>query len=132
MSGESHRSQKTQLAAAIAQGTSPKKWASDNDVPKDTARLWAQEPTVRSQVASIRRRAVDRAVGRLTQRALGAAAGIVNLAEDAVSETVRLSALRATYSDLIAVSQFGALEDRMTALEVRAGFKEPAAVLSEA
>jgi hypothetical protein len=90
-------------------------------VPKDSACQWAKEPLVRSYVESIRRGALDRAVGRLTKRAAGAAEGITNLGGDAVSEPVRLSALRATYSDMIAVSKFAGLEDRMTDIETRLG-----------
>ena len=44
MSGESANSQKTLLAAAIAEGTAVAKWASSNVVPERTAYYWAEEP----------------------------------------------------------------------------------------
>jgi hypothetical protein len=44
MSGESANSQKTLLAAAIAEGTAVAKWASSNEVPERTAYYWAEEP----------------------------------------------------------------------------------------
>jgi hypothetical protein len=117
MSGEMHQSQKTQLAFAVAKGACPGEWARENQVPTGADCRWAQEPDVRSHVESIRRSVLDRAVSRLTARAAGAAGGIANLAGDADSEAVRLSALRATYTDMIAVSRFGGLEDRVTELE---------------
>ena len=64
-------------------------------VPNATAYRWSQEPAVRAEIESIRRRAIDRAVGRLATRATWAVDGIVELGENADSESVRLSALRA-------------------------------------
>ena len=46
-----------------------------------------------------------------------AADGIAKLAENAASESVRLAALRAILSDMMAVSEFAGLEDRMTQIE---------------
>ncbi len=57
------------------------------------------------------------AIGRLAKRATWAADGIVKLAENAASESVRLAALRAVLSDMMAVSNFAGLEERMTKLE---------------
>jgi hypothetical protein len=100
MTGESAISQKMPLAAAIAEGTAVAKWASTNEVPERTAYRWAAEPEVRSEIESIRRRALDEAIGRLAKRATWAVDGTVTLGEDAASESVRLSALRAVMSDL--------------------------------
>jgi hypothetical protein len=68
-------------------------------------------------VESIRRKAIDRAVGLMSVRAGWAACQIVKLGGNADSESVRLSALRAILSDMISVSKFGGLEDRMTEIE---------------
>ena len=110
MTGESANSQKMLLAAAIADGTAIAKWASSNEVPERTAYRWAAEPEVRSEIESIRRRALDEAIGRMARRATWAVDGIVELGESTASESVRLSALRAVMSDLIAVSNFAGLE----------------------
>ena len=91
MTGESANSQKMLLAAAIAEGTPVAKWASSNEVPERTAYRWAAEPEVRSKIESIRRRALDEAIGRLDKRATWAVDGIVELGENAASESVRLS-----------------------------------------
>jgi len=66
--GERPRSRKTELALALANGTSVTAWARGNQVPKRTASRWAREPEVRAAVESCRRRAVDRAIGRMGRR----------------------------------------------------------------
>jgi hypothetical protein len=111
------RGQKTSLALAIAQGTSVTAWALENQVPKRTAYRWANEPKLRKAVESYRSRAVDRAIGRMARNATWAADGIVKLAKDADSESVRLSAFRAILADMMAVSHFAGLERRMTQIE---------------
>jgi hypothetical protein len=110
-------SPKGQLAIAIARGSSASKWAAANQVPKRTAQKWAREPKVRAEVERIRRRAPDRTVGRMTNGLNWATQGIFDLAKGAASESVKLAALRAVVSDMMAVSKFGGLEDRMTKIE---------------
>ena len=117
MSEPRPQSQKTNLALAIAQGTSVAAWALENQVPKRTAYRWAREPKVRAAVESYRRRAVNRAIGRMAKHATWAAEGIVKLARGAESESVRLSALRAIMADMMAVSHFAGLESRMAQIE---------------
>ena len=86
-------------------------------MPKRTALRWAAEPKVRAAVEACRRRVLDRAVGRMTIDVKWATKGIFELGKSAASESVRLSALRAVVSDMMAVSKFGGLEDRMTQIE---------------
>jgi hypothetical protein len=117
MPEERPRSRKTELALAIANGTSVTAWARGNQVPKRTAYRWAGEPKVRAAVESYRRRAVDQAIGRMARRVTWATDGIAKLAEGAASESVKLTALRAILSDMMAVSQFAGLEQRITELE---------------
>jgi hypothetical protein len=117
MSEDRPRSRKTVLALAIASGTSVTAWARANEVPKRTAYRWASEPKVRAAVESCRRRAMDRAIGRLARRVTWATDGIAKLAQGAESESVRLTALRAILSDMMAVSQFAGLEQRITEIE---------------
>jgi len=117
MSEEAPQDRKFQLALAVAQGTSLKKWAEGNNVSRSTAYRWAEEPEVKACANAIRRRAHDRAVALLSRHVTRAARGIVKLADTASSEAVKLSALRAIYSEMIAVSRFGGLEDRVTELE---------------
>jgi hypothetical protein len=117
MSKEQPTSQKTQLALAIASGTSVAAWARDNEVPRRTAYRWCREPKVRAAIESIRRRAIDRAVGRLARRVAWATDGIAKLAKNAKSEAVKLTALRAIFSEMMAITEFAGLELRITEIE---------------
>ena len=62
---ENSESRKSQLALVIARGASIAVWARKNDVPDRTAYRWATESKVRARIKAYRRRARDRAVGRL-------------------------------------------------------------------
>jgi hypothetical protein len=110
---------KTELAQALAHGISAAKWAKSRNVPRNTAYRWAREPAVRKDVEAIRRRTIDLAVGRMTRHTTRAAEGIVTLADGAESESVRLRAYRAIFSDMISVSHYSGLDDRLTDLERR-------------
>ncbi len=110
-------SQKTSLALAIAQGTSVAAWARSNKVAKRTAYRWAKEPKVQDAVKAYRTRAVDRAIGRMAKNVTCAADGIIRLAREAESESVKLSALRAILADMMAISNYAGLERRMSQIE---------------
>jgi hypothetical protein len=119
MSEEPVKGTKTDLAIALAQGISAGKWARANNVPENTARNWAREPVVRKEVEACRRRIMDRAVGRMTKRSVWAADGIAAIARHAASDSVRLRAFRAIFSDSITVSKYNGLENRVTEMEER-------------
>ena len=107
------------LALAIAQGKPIAEWAQSNDVPERTAYRWARDPKVRAKVASSRRHLVDEALGVMSSQVTKAAEGIATLSQNAVSESVKLAALRAIFSNMMAVSEFSTLEQRMTRIEER-------------
>jgi hypothetical protein len=88
-----------------------------NDVPRSTAFRWASDPKVRREVEATRRRALGRAIGRLSSVAMKAANGIVTLAREADSESVQLRACRAVLADQVAVSKFSDLEYRMAEID---------------
>ena len=111
------KNRKTQLASAIARGGSITAWARQNEVPLRTAFRWSSDPKVRRAVEAWRRRALDRAIGRMASRAAKAADGIARLGEGAESESVQLRAWRAILADQMAVSKFSDLEDRMAEIE---------------
>jgi hypothetical protein len=113
------KTRKKALATALAGGMTAGAWATQNGVPRRTAYDWADEPEVQSMKETIRRRAMDRAVGKLSRNALAAATGLTELASGAASESVKLSAQRAVLRDLMAVSDFNGLELRMTRIEER-------------
>jgi hypothetical protein len=120
------KSQKSKLAHAIANGNSIIGWAKANGVPKRTAYRWSSTPDVRAKVELIRRRALDRAIGKMSNRVNWAALGITKLAEVAVSESVKLAALRTIFSNMMAVTEFAELQDRMTQLEEQLNVRERA------
>jgi hypothetical protein len=90
-------------------------WARKNDVPDRTSYRWATEPKDRAKIKSYHRRALGRAIGRLATRVTWASDRIAKLAENA--ESVKLAALRAMLSSMLAVSRFAGLEDRVRQLE---------------
>ena len=75
-------------------------------MPERTAYRWAKEPKVRTAVEGWRRRALDRAVGRMAKRATWAADQIADLGATAESESVKLAALRSVLSDMMKVAEF--------------------------
>jgi hypothetical protein len=108
---------KMQLIVALAQGFSVAAWARGAGVPLRTAYRWASQRNVRSAVAACRRRALDQAVGVMTNNATWAAGQIVKLGESASSESIKLSALRAVLNQTITVSKFAGLEERLAEVE---------------
>jgi hypothetical protein len=117
MSGEAIGEKKAELALAVASGHSVADWARINDVALRTAYRWYSDPEVHRAVEFYRRVKLDMALGRFAARSPWAADGIAGLAESAVSETVRLNALRAILFDQMKVSQFSALELRLAQVE---------------
>jgi hypothetical protein len=119
MNIRNNRDQKAALALAMATGRTVRAWAKEHDVPERTAYKWARSPEVQKQVRRIRRRAIDRAIGRLSRNAAAAAQQIANLAKGAESESVKLQASRAVLADLMNVSNYATLEERLTEVERR-------------
>ena len=117
---EELKNQKTRLALAIARGESVTEWALRNNVPRRSAFRWASDPKVRRSVESWRRRALDRAIGRMAGLALKAANGIARLADGAESESVQLRSWRAILADQMDVSKFSNLEQRIAEVEALA------------
>ena len=74
-------------------------------------------PKSARMVRRIRRRAIDRAVGRLSRYASAAAEQIARLAKGAESESVKLQAARAVLADLMQVANYADLEDSIAELE---------------
>jgi hypothetical protein len=117
MSREQRNSLELKLAFALAEGKSCAEWAGASGVPERTAQRWANEPGVRAQVESLRRANLDQSVGRMSARIVWATDRIVELAQHARSESVRLAALRSIQSDMIAALDFAGLEIRIAKLE---------------
>jgi hypothetical protein len=119
MSRRNNQIRKSELARALAKGSTVTDWAQINQVPDRTAYRWAGCRAVRDEVEAIRRDALDLAIGRLSEKATSAAEQIARLAEAAVSEAVRLQASRAVLAELMTVSSYAALEHRLAEIERR-------------
>jgi hypothetical protein len=119
MSDEQALEKKDQLALALAKGVSVTAWARKHEVPRPTVYRWAREREVRKAVESHRQRSIDRAVGRMTDRFTWATDQIAVLGREAESEAVRLSALRSILADMMAVSEYSGLAQRLTDMEER-------------
>ena len=117
MSESPRKDTKVQLAIALAQGISAGKWARANEVPRNRAYRWAKDPSVRKAAESYRRRTIDQAVGKMTKHTNRAVDIIFTIANEAESDSVRLRAARAIFSDMMAVSEHSGLEVRMTEIE---------------
>jgi hypothetical protein len=119
MADEPLKCLKPQLVIALAQGKTVAAWARGSDVPLRTAYRWSKDPKVQKAIAAFRRRSIDRAVGMLSGKATWSVGRITRLADSAESESVRLRALRGMLTDMISVSKYFALEDRMASIEDR-------------
>jgi hypothetical protein len=117
MAEEHQKGTKAQLAFALAQGVTAAKWARNHNVPKMTAYRWEKEPEVREAVQAYRRRTVDQAVGLMTKHTARAAGVIAKIAFEGESDTVRLRAARAIFSEMKLASEYSGLEFRMSELE---------------
>ncbi len=127
MDSEHRKSTKAQLALALAQGASAAKWARNHNVPKVTAYRWAKDPSVRKAVETYRRRRIDRAIGLMTKHTVDAADTIVRIVSSGESDSVRLRASRAIFSDIITVSKYSLLENRLHGMEEKLDLIEKAA-----
>jgi hypothetical protein len=107
------------FALAIATGRSVSSWANENNVPKRTCYEWRSTDKFKAKVRRLRRRIIDRAIGRLVKQVTKAVAEMARLATEAKSEAVRLQAARAILGDLMSVMSTIDLEERITALEKR-------------
>ena len=119
MSKRNNQDQKADLALAMATGHAVIVWARDHNVPERTAYTWSRSPEVLHQVEAIRREAIDRAIGRLSDRATAAAERIGHLATEAASEAVQLQAARAVLADLMGMSDYATIENRLADVERR-------------
>jgi hypothetical protein len=119
---------KAQLALALAAGSTAIAWAKENDVPESTIYRWANSEEVEEEIDRIRKEIWEQAIGRLSQNVTAAAEQIAKLMREAVSESVRLSASRAVLTDLMAATDYAALERRLAKVERRLRDEDRASV----
>jgi hypothetical protein len=105
------------MALAIARGASISQWARDNEIPDRTAREWAKKREFKELVAEHRRRLADRVIGQLSRIATKAVRAIERLMDNSPNDTVRLNAARSILTELVNITGFSELEQRITELE---------------
>jgi hypothetical protein len=108
-----------QFALAMATGQSVSVWAKKNGVPTRTCYHWRETEQYKLTVQEVRRRALDRAVGRLARNLTKATDRIAHLATEAESESVQLQAARAVLKEFMAVRERADLEEQMVDIERR-------------
>jgi hypothetical protein len=126
MSEEPVKGSKDQLAIVIGRGASIVAWARANEVPKTTAFRWAKDPDVKKEALSYRRRVLDRVVGRMTKFSDDAVDTMRRISKDGDTDAVQLKAARALISDMISLSKYSGLEERMTGIEERLDLRDGA------
>jgi hypothetical protein len=114
---EPEEDKKLGLAAAIARGVSIRRWANANGVCARTAQRWAKEALVRTEAQAIRRQMLDEFIGAMASRSGLVVKGISALAQDAQSESVKLSALKAILAQMVSVARYSELEGRIAEFE---------------
>ena len=112
------------LALALAEGSTVKKWCTDNDVPIRTGYYWASKPAFKARVARHLGERVKQTMARLTQGGPTAAAALWVIAGNSASkDSDRIAAARAIIASMIDVATFAELNDRVAALEEASAVK---------
>jgi hypothetical protein len=88
-------------------------------VNRSTVLKWQADPAFPRDVERLRRRMLDQAVGKFAGSVSEIADGMIKLALDAASEGVKLAAQRSVVENLVAMSEFGEVKDRLSKLEAR-------------
>jgi hypothetical protein len=110
---------KSQLALWVAAGGKVSAWCKANGFARTTGYKWYAQPEFRRMVEEYRRRAVDRAIGKMARSLGKAVAKIVELIEQAQTDAVKLAAAKALVEKLIDVQDHAELQADLRRLEER-------------
>jgi hypothetical protein len=127
MSGPLPKSLFRNLALFVAAGGKVATWC-DSNVARGTAHHWYRSDEFQRLVADFRRRAVDRAIGKMAKNLGKAVEKIVKLVEEGESQAIQLSAAKSLIDKLVHVQnhtevkdELRRLDDRLSAQEKRRG-----------
>jgi hypothetical protein len=109
------------LALEMARGGTVAAFGKANGIADRTLYEWTAKPAFQAEVTRHRRAITDRTVGALVRFAVRAVKVMANLSENAQSESVRLSAARGILTELISVSSWADLEQRIADIERKLG-----------
>lgn len=108
----------TLLVAGLAKGLSVEEAAAEAGVSARTAFRWmAADPAIRTEVITLQREAMARALGVLSASSRAAATTLASLSEAAASESVRLAAARTILEVGPRLRESIDLEQRLAELE---------------
>jgi hypothetical protein len=115
---------KSQLALWVAAGGKVADWCKANGVARTTGYKWYAQPGFREMVGEYRRRAVDRAIGKMAKGLGKAVAKIVELIEKGQTDVVKLAAAKALVDRLIDVQNHAELQADLRRLREQLGAEE--------
>ena len=113
-----------QLALAVAAGMKIRDWCEDNHVPVRTAYHWYKKDQFKQLVNEYRRRAVDRAIGKMAKNLAKAVSTIVRLIEEGQNDNVKLSAAKTLIDKLIDVESHSELKTELQQINERLTVQE--------
>jgi hypothetical protein len=105
------------LVIAVATGQSIINWCKDTKTPRSTVSVWQLDPKFERDVAALRRKMVNEAIGKFVASVGQVAEGMIKLAEQAASEPTKLAAQKAVMENLVQMSDFAELRKRLDDLE---------------
>lgn len=118
---ESNAQLKAKFALAVASGQPVGRAARALGVPSRTAYRWSKAPEFIAAVQAVRRRALDRAVGRLGKVTVKAVATLERLMGTGNPEAIQLGAARAVLGSVIDLRSNVEMAERLDQLEARLG-----------
>jgi hypothetical protein len=124
MPGDSAKSLKCQLALWVAGGGRVKHWYKKHGVSASTAYQWSKSAPFKRLVEEYRRRALDRAIGRMARGLGKAVEKITELIEAGQTDAVKLSAAKTLVDKLIDVQNHAELRADLRRLDERLGREE--------
>jgi hypothetical protein len=126
MPGKHRKNSINRFALWVAGGGKVSAWCKEHGVSAKTGYRWYKDDECQRMVEEYRRRAVDRAIGRMARSLGKAVEKIVDLISNGQTDAVKLSAAKALVEKLIDVqnhaelkSDLRRLDDRLDAQEKR-------------
>ena len=124
MAGPLPKSLFRDLALSVAGGGSVSTWCESYEVARGTAYHWYRDDAFQRLVAEFRRRAVDRAIGKMAKNLGKAVEKIVKLVEDGESQSIQLSAAKSLIDKLVHVQNHAEFKDELRRLDERLAAQE--------
>jgi hypothetical protein len=112
------------LVMSMAKGVPVSDWCRLTKTARSTAAKCQSEPEFTSDVQEFHRKLLHLAVSKFTRAVNLVADGTIKLAGSALSEPTKLSAQRSMMQNLVKITEFADLEQRIKELEAKVKEKE--------